>query len=576
MQRFTRSIPFLFSMFLLFPSLSVAQGQVTTTAASGTRSVFAANLDGDVLSASTIDDKIAWYENLTIAPTSLTRGPYLQIGTPTSVVVRWRTNDSTNSRVRYSTNPNDLFSLVDSSTITAEHNLTLSDLLPDTKYYYSVGSASDTLSIGPDYFFITAPIAGTVKKSRIWVLGDAGTADENQRAVRDAYYAYTDTIHTDLWVMLGDNAYENGSQSEYQAAVFDMYPAMLRKSVLWPAFGNHDAGFASSGTQTGPFYDIFTLPANGEAGGVATGTEAYYSFDYANVHFICLNSHDINRTVAGAMLSWLVNDLASNTLDWTIAFWHHPPYSAGSHKSDVDFRLIDMRENALPILENGGVDLVLSGHSHSYERSFLLDGHYGKSNTFTSEMIIDGGDGRADGDSAYQKPTLGPASHEGAVYIVAGSSGKTSGGILNYPAMQVSLNVLGSVVLDVDSNRIDVTFLDDNGTTQDYFTLIKGETGPVYVELPLTFPDRFKLSQNYPNPFNPETTISYSMPNSGFVTLTIIDILGREILSLVNEFQYKGRYSVNLDASRLASGVYFYKLRVGNNFVKIKKMLLVR
>ena len=278
MQRFTRSIPVFFSMFLLFPSLSVAQGgrfgaqQIITTGADNARSVFAADRDTDVLSASSIDDKIAWYENLAITPTNLTRGPYLQIGTPTSVVVRWRTNNATNSRVRYSTNPNDLFSLVDASTITTEHNLTLSGLLSGTKYYYSVGSTSDTVGIGPDYFFITAPDAGTAKKSRIWVIGDAGTADANQRAVRDAYYAYTDTIHTELWVMLGDNAYENGSQSEYQAAVFDMYPTMLRKSVLWPAFGNHDAGFASSTTQTGPFYGIFTLPANGEAGGVATGT----------------------------------------------------------------------------------------------------------------------------------------------------------------------------------------------------------------------------------------------------------------------------------------------------------------
>jgi hypothetical protein len=508
---------------------------------------------------------------------SLVRGPYLQIGTPTSVVVRWRTDNAINSRVRYSTNPNDLFSLVDDSTITIEHELTLSGLLSGTRYYYSVGSTSDTLVIGPDYFFITAPIAGTAKKSRIWILGDAGTANASQRAVRDAYYAYTDTIHTNLWVMLGDNAYDSGTDNEYQAAVFDMYPTMLRKSVLWPAFGNHDGRSASSPNQTGVFYNIFTLPANGEAGGVATGTEAYYSFEYANVHFICLNSDDISRSTTGPMLSWLNNDLAANSFDWTIALWHHPPYSKGSHNSDTENRLIEMRTNALPILENGGVDLVLTGHSHSYERSFLLDRHYGPSSTLTSEMIIDGGDGRADGDSAYQKPTLGPASHEGAVYIVAGSSGKTSGGSLNHPAMYSSLNVLGSVVLDVDSNRVDVTFLDRAGTRQDYFTLIKGETDtPVYVQLPLTFPDKFRLSQNYPNPFNAETTILYSMSNSGFVTLRLIDILGGEVLSLVNEFQEMGSYSVNFDASKLASGIYFYELRIGNSFMETKKMLLMR
>ena len=120
------------------------------------------------------------------------------------------------------------------------------------------------------------------------------------------------------------------------------------------------------------------------------------------------------------------------------------------------------------------MDLVLTGHSHSYERTFLMDGHYGKSGALTSKMILDGGSGRVDGDGAYMKPTWGPARHEGAVYMVAGSSGKISGGALNHPAMYVSLNALGSVVLEVDNNRVEVTFLDQLGKKRDYFTLIKG------------------------------------------------------------------------------------------------------
>ena len=92
--------------------------------------------------------------------------------------------------------------------------------------------------------------------------------------------------------MLGDNAYTNGTDAEYQGAVFDTYADMLQRSVLWPAFGNHDALSASSVTQSGPYYDIFSLPRAGEAGGIASGTEAYFSFDYANIHFIVLNSED--------------------------------------------------------------------------------------------------------------------------------------------------------------------------------------------------------------------------------------------------------------------------------------------
>jgi hypothetical protein len=133
-----------------------------------------------------------------------------------------------------------------------------------------------------------------------------------------------------------------------------------------------------------------------------------------------------------------------------------------------------MRENFLPILEDGGVDLVLCGHSHSYERSYLLDGHYGTSSTLQPGHKKDGGSGREDGTGAYLKASAGAAPHEGAVYVVAGSSGQADGGQLNHAAMFISLNNLGSVVLDIDDNRLDATFLRETGATPDYFTIIKG------------------------------------------------------------------------------------------------------
>ena len=88
-------------------------------------------------------------------------------------------------------------------------------------------------------------------------------------------------------------------------------------------------------------------------------------------------------------------------------------------------------------------------------------------------------------------------------------------------------------------------------------------------------PENFNLIQNYPNPFNPNTNISYSIATLGRVTLKIYDILGREVLTLVNEEKPAGRYEVNFNASSLASGVYFYQLRAGN-FIQSKKMLLAK
>lgn len=407
---------------------------------------------------------------------AVSRGPYLQRGSHDQVVVRWSTDVPTDSWVRYGTVQGSLNLSASQSAQTTEHELELTGLTADTKYFYSVGTSTGALAgDDPEHFFVTAPSAGTAKDTRIWILGDSGTASANARAVRDAYQAFTGPRETDLWFMLGDNAYNDGTDLEYEAAVFDTYPAQLRSSVLWPTLGNHDGHSADSATQTGPYYAIFTLPTQGEAGGVGSGTEAYYSFDYGNIHFICLDSYDSDRSVDGAMYTWLQDDLSATSADWIIAFWHHPPYSKGSHDSDTESRLVQMRTNFLPLLEQYGVDLVLSGHSHSYERSFLVDSHYGTSTTLTGAMTIDGGDGDENGDGAYAKPTQGPGAHEGTVYAVAGSSGKISAAPLNHPIMiHMSLLSLGSLVLDVDGSRLDGRFVTSTGTIADHFTVIKG------------------------------------------------------------------------------------------------------
>jgi len=410
----------------------------------------------------------------------VTRGPYLQMGTPTSVLVRWRTDVATGSRILYGTDPADLTSSVLDATPTTEHSLSLTGLAPATRYYYAVGSPTAILAGGDaSCSFQTAPPPGAAAPARIWVLGDSGTANASARAVRDAYTQFSAGTSTNLWLMLGDNAYLDGTDLQYQSAVFDMYPEMLRQTVLWPTLGNHDGITADSATQTGPYYDIFTLPRNAEAGGLPSGTEAYYSFDYANIHFICLESFETSRAPGGAMMTWLQQDVLSTNQTWIVAFWHHPPYSKGLHDSDTEIELVEMRRNALPILEQAGVDLVLAGHSHDYERSFLIDGHYGSSSTFNDSMKVDGGDGRTGGDGAYGKPSAGPAPHEGAVYVVAGSSSQITGGPLNHPAMFLSLNILGSLILDVNDRRLDARFLDSTGALRDYFTVLKGEAAPV-------------------------------------------------------------------------------------------------
>ncbi|HED07539.1 MAG TPA: T9SS type A sorting domain-containing protein [Ignavibacteria bacterium] len=87
--------------------------------------------------------------------------------------------------------------------------------------------------------------------------------------------------------------------------------------------------------------------------------------------------------------------------------------------------------------------------------------------------------------------------------------------------------------------------------------------------------NKFQLLQNYPNPFNPETVIGYQLSLLSFVTLKVFDVLGREVVTLVNEEKPQGNYTVSFDASKLSSGIYFYTIRAGK-FHRTKKMVLLR
>jgi len=620
---------------------------------------------------------ICFFATALSAQVSLIRGPYLQSGSQSSMVVRWNTNVDANARVRFGAAPGNLPNVVDDSTQGTEHEITLSGLAPATRYFYSVGTSTETLAGNDaDHVFVTTPPGPSVDPVRIWVIGDSGTAHQQQlnpgagevrdaQGVRDAYFSYAGLgaplvtagatfsylddgsdqgsawrelgfddsgwsagagelgygdgdeatvvncgpsapacnvgnfvttyfrhvfnvadasaytsltlsllrddgaiaylngtevfrtnmptgpvfssttalsalggtnehifhrarvdsafladgmnvlavevhqrgptssdislhaelfaqtgagIRTDLFLMAGDNAYNVGTEDEWQRAVFDPFATALRDSVLWPVLGNHDI-FTADGA---PYRDVLTLPVNGESGGLPSGTEDYYSFDYSNIHFIALDStHAAVRQPGSAMLAWLADDLAATIKDWVIAIWHHPPYTKGSHDSDAEPPLIEMRQNVLPILESGGVDLVLSGHSHSYERSMLIDGFYSTPTLIGDGTVLDAGSGEAFSDGAYAKASTGPMPNQGAVYSVVGSSGRSGGsGALDHPLMFFSVHDLGSLVVDVDGGRLDAAFLNrdcismhDPACVLDSFTILKGAPKDGYTRL---------------------------------------------------------------------------------------------
>jgi len=133
-----------------------------------------------------------------------------------------------------------------------------------------------------------------------------------------------------------------------------------------------------------------------------------------------------------------------------------------------------------------------------------------------------------------------------------------------------------------DSVRLRFRLKSDGANQEDgiYVDDIEIVTGSIVTsvkdqEYTNAIPSVYLLEQNYPNPFNPVTTISYQLPKSGSVTLKIYDILGKEVMTLVNEQKEMGRYTVQFDASPLASGMYVYQLRA-NDYTSTKKMLLLK
>jgi hypothetical protein len=407
----------------------------------------------------------------------LERQPYIQMLGANQATIKWKTYKESESVVRFGTHPDSLLSIKKNTKASKDHQITLTELIPSTKYYYSIGTTTETYQGDSNNYFISSPASGVHKKTSIWIIGDAGSGTSNQNKVRDSYFEYSNNMPPDIWLWLGDNAYERGTEEEYQENVFtNHFEGIMKNTNAWPTIGNHD--FANQGYQTEitrthmfPYYNIFQLPENGELGGVPSGTEKYYSFNYSNVHFICLDSYASYNAESSPMNQWLKKDLEATAQKWTIVYFHHPPYTKGSHDSDTEVESIGMRKNILPLLEEHGVDLVFSGHSHVYERSFLLKGHFGNESTITEAMILDKGIGKQPNPYIKKNP-----SQAGTIYVVVGTSGKAGGQHPGWPhnAMAYSNNnQYGSMALEVDNNTLSAKYISKKGKILDEFSIQK-------------------------------------------------------------------------------------------------------
>lgn len=233
------------------------------------------------------------------------------------------------------------------------HEATISGLEPGQTFFYRVGGASGYSEI---YQSQTAADAGGFTFT---MYGDQGVTPD-AKAVTDATLAQSPDIH----LITGDTSYAEGDAKVWDA-YFDQQQELFATTPTMAVVGNHD--YDAPGPGASGFQSRFAMPGN----------EYYYSFDYQNVHFVAVdaNGETITEGRAGEELVWLEQDLAqaqtaraNGEIDWIVVFQHQPLYSSEDSRRNNIYTITALE----PIYQRYGVDLVLAGHNHMYERSLPM------------------------------------------------------------------------------------------------------------------------------------------------------------------------------------------------------------
>ena len=544
------------------------------------------------------------FASLVFSQAVVTVGPYLQSPTPNSIKIKWRSDVAATSKITYGTDAANLNQTVTDTANTTWHTVLISGLAPFTKYFYAVYN-DNTFAEGGDseHSFKTFPVSTESGHVRAWAIGDFGKGNVKEQRVRDSYPF--DSVETNLWLWLGDNVYENGTEQEYLTQVFDSvwgYKKIMKRLPFRPCPGNHDYGVISppSATvaplsQTGPYFDLVDVYKNGEAGGVATGHELFYSYDYRNVHFISLNSelgsastpaHNWtgvsftgNTFTSSPMSDWLNQDLTANTKPWVVVYWHQTPYTDGSHKSSDFYEVYmkAMRENYCKILESYGVDLVLCGHSHVYERSYLVHGSYGNQSAINASNFVQQTSGIDSLGEAYTKTTTGSNPNYGTVYVNCGNGGSDYGSPdFQHPYMYAEWgcdNCIGSFLLDVDSNRLVGRHIDYTGVTHDKFTIYKSGITTGIENLDNT--ENIGQLKIVPNPFTNSTSILFELKKDEKINLILSDALGKQMEVFEGKLA-KGNQAIELDSQKLRLAKGIYTLQLSTSKENISKSIVLQ
>jgi hypothetical protein len=288
--------------------------------------------------------------------TAFLKGPYLQNVKPDAMTIMWESKEPVIGNVVFGKTPSFGQEAAETTAATL-HEVTLKGLEAETVYHYQVlsggvKSAASTFKTG-------------VKKDSPFsfaVYGDNKNGPFNHEKNADLILSQNPhfVIHN------GDLVNNGNVYKQWEKLFFTPARKMMNQVPLFPTLGNHE-------NHARHYYDFFSLPNN----------ERWYSFDYGNAHFVVLDSdiREKEKEVWDEQLSWLSEDLEKNGAKgqaavWTIVNFHHTIFTAGGNYYD-DGRIF--RKNLLhPLFEKYGVDLVLVGHDHNYERTYPIVSRNGR------------------------------------------------------------------------------------------------------------------------------------------------------------------------------------------------------
>jgi uncharacterized protein (TIGR03437 family) len=314
-------------------------------------------------------------------------------------------------------------------------------LLPGTLYSYSVAVDGQVLVSGAGPLqFQTAPQylaaspfqdrAARVDGFSFLAFGDSGAGSCQQQILARLMAAEPDIS---MVVHVGDLAYPDGTFEEFEDSYFGINAPLMARVPFFSTPGNHEYNTSNAA----PYLAGVATPECGVAG---ADRGRYYSFDWDNAHFVSVDSNLLATSRAPAMLAWLNADLAATDRHWRIVFLHHTPYPTGFHLGDPICAAVQQFVN--PIVESHGVQLLLAGHEHGYERTYpLAGGQVATPPAPSTTYVVTGGGG-------------------GALESV-GSSGQTA----------ISVEAFNYLRIDVKGRALTITAIGLDGAQVDRVTL---------------------------------------------------------------------------------------------------------